>query len=164
MSKKLATEQQVKAALGISDWRNLSKEKVLNFVSILPDVDSEVAIKIIEQFPEFSKNSLMMVECLKDACQSVLEENKQSSNQSMEAYQKILDELSVLLKKENTTDVDIKYITEKMIEVADKISAKDTENKEFWSKVLNTLGGIVLGAVTIGAAVLGARFIGDNKS
>lgn len=163
MSNKLTTEQQVKAAIGISDWRNLSKEKIMNFVSILPEVDSEVAIKIIEQFPEFSKNSMMMIEYLKDVCNSVLEENKQSSNKSMDAYKQVLDELSILLKKENCTDADTRFITEKMIEVADKISAKDTENKEFWGKMLNTLGGVVLGAVTIGATVLGAKLIDNNR-
>lgn len=44
MSNILTTEEQVKAAIGISDWRHLSKDKLMNFVSVLPNVDSEVEI------------------------------------------------------------------------------------------------------------------------
>ena len=58
MSNILTTEEQVKAAIGISDWRHLSKDKLMNFVSVLPNVDSEVAIRIIEQFPEFGMATL----------------------------------------------------------------------------------------------------------
>lgn len=156
------SEIQVKEVLGISDWRGLSKEKLMNFVSILPDVDNEVAIKIIEQFPEFSKNSQIMVESLKEICNSALEENKHSSDQSMAAYKQILDELGIMLKKDDISEGDMKYITDKMIEVADKISAKDTENKGFWGKTINTVGGVVLGVAIIGASILGIKFLGDK--
>lgn len=76
MSNQLINENQVKAAIGITDWRHLSKDKLMNFISILPDVDNEVAIKIIEQFPEFSKNSVEMVNIMRDVCSTALEADK----------------------------------------------------------------------------------------
>lgn len=38
-------------ALAIEDFRNISKDKIMEFVSAIPNMDKEVAIKIIEQFP-----------------------------------------------------------------------------------------------------------------
>lgn len=55
----------------------------MNFISILPDVDNEVAIKIIEQFPEFSKSSVEMVNIMRDACNIALEDDKLSTTQSV---------------------------------------------------------------------------------
>ena len=48
MSNIISSEAQLKETLGISTWRNLSKEKLFNFISMLPNVDSELAIKVIE--------------------------------------------------------------------------------------------------------------------
>ena len=160
---KMMSEQSVKDALGITDWRSLSKDKLMNFVSVLPQVDSEVAMKIIDQFPEVAKTSQEMVNCMKETCNTVLLENKNSSDQSMKAYQHILEDLSELLKKDNITTDDKKYFIEKMMQIADKISDKDKENKAFWGKLLNTLGGVALGTLVIGASILGANIIDKNK-
>lgn len=164
MSNRFTDENQLKAAMGITDWRNLSKEKLMNFVSILPDVDNEVAIKIIEQFPDFSKNSLIMVQHMQDICTSILEENRHSADQSIEAYRQILDELSLLLKRDDMSEDNMRYIADKMIAVADKISDKDSENKEFFKKLLNTVGGVALSALVIGAGVLGVKFLDGGKA
>jgi len=162
MSNFLTTEDQVKAAIGISDWRQLSKDKLMNFVSVLPNVDSNVAIKIIEQFPEFSKNSVEMLNIMKDICNTALEDDKQSATQSIEAYKQVIDELSVMLKRDDLSVEDRKYFADKMIEVADKIGLKDTEGKAFRGKLLNSFGGVILGVLMIGAGILGAKYIDNN--
>lgn len=177
MTQQLLNENQVKAVIGITDWRHLSKEKLMNFVSILPNVDNEDAIKIIEQFPEFSKNSLEMINIMKDLCINALEDDKHSTDQSIIAYKQIisdvympiLDELSSLVKRDDISAEDRKYFADKMIEVADKaegvadkIGLKDTEGKEFKGKLLNTFGGVILGTLMIGATILGVKYIDNN--
>lgn len=162
MSGILTTESQVKDALGIQDWRHLSKDKLMSFISILPDVDQEVAIKIIEQFPEFLKTAGEMLNIMQDLCATVLADDKLSSAQSIKAYQQVLDGLSPLLMCDNLSVEDKKYVAEKMIEVADKISLKDTEGKEFKGKVLNTIGGVIFGLLVIGVSILGIKH-GDNN-
>lgn len=93
MSNIISSETQLKEALGISTWRNLSKEKLFNFISILPNVDSELAIKIIEQLPEFAKMATEMVTILKDVCDKVLEEDARTTDQSIEAYKTVISEI-----------------------------------------------------------------------
>lgn len=55
-SKKPLNEQKVLDKLGIDDFRHLSKEKVIEFVSLVPNMEPEVAKAAIEQFPEFSSS------------------------------------------------------------------------------------------------------------
>ena len=59
--KKNLTEQQVLKKLDIPDFRHLSKDKVMKFASMLPNMDPEVAKKALEQFPEFAKTSKEML-------------------------------------------------------------------------------------------------------
>ncbi|MDT2767760.1 hypothetical protein P7G58_02615 [Globicatella sulfidifaciens] len=53
MTKTLVSGDEVKSALGIKNFRNLSKDKIMEFVSLIPNMDKEVAIEIIRQFPSF---------------------------------------------------------------------------------------------------------------
>lgn len=50
------TEKQVLKTLDIPDFRHLSKEKVMTFFSMIPQMDPEVAKKALEQFPNFSSS------------------------------------------------------------------------------------------------------------
>ena len=75
---KMITEQQVKDALQIDSFRNLSKEKIMEFASLIPNMDKDVAISIINQFPAYAESSRKMLEQFKNVCDTVLENNKDS--------------------------------------------------------------------------------------
>lgn len=51
MAQNLVSEEQVKDALQINKFSELSKDKIMEFVSLIPNMDKEVAIAIINQFP-----------------------------------------------------------------------------------------------------------------
>ena len=53
LPKRYVSEDAVKRALKIDSFRNLSKDKVMQFASMIPYMDKEVAIAIINQFPLF---------------------------------------------------------------------------------------------------------------
>lgn len=57
MSKKLpkryVSEKSVKQALGIDSLRNLSNDKIMEFASMIPYIDKDVAIVIVNQFPVY---------------------------------------------------------------------------------------------------------------
>ena len=69
-------------------------------------------------------------------CDNVIKNNNSSQKDAVEAYKVILQDLSELLKKEDISKEERDEITEKMILVADKISAKDTENKDFLNGII----------------------------
>lgn len=134
----------------------------MNFISILPDINDEVAIKIIEQFPEFSKTASTMLDIVRQQFDSILLENGRAVDHSVSAYRKVLDDFSLMMQLPDISEQQRRYFAEKMLEAADRISAKDTENKEFLGNAAGTLGKIALGALGICAGLLGYKFINDN--
>ena len=157
MSKTLVSVEEVKNALKIDSFRNLSKDKIMEFVSLIPNMDKEVAIKIIEQYPAFAKLSESMVAPLNKMCDIALEKNEESQRLTIQAYKQILDELSNQLHMEDISKEEREKITKQMIEIADKISIKDTENKAFIDKIVKCGTGIAIVAFVLGAVILGVN-------
>ena len=160
MSKALVSVDEVKNALKIDSFRNLSKDKIMEFVSLIPNMDKEVAINIIEQYPEFAKSSESMVAQLNKMCDVALEKNEGSQRLAIQVYKQILDELSNRFHMEDISKEEREKITEQMIEIADKISFKDTENKEFINKMTKHSKEFTIGVVVLGAVILGVNITG----
>lgn len=156
MSKQL-TEQQVLQALNIPDFRHLSKDKVISFASMLTDMEPEVAMKALEQFPEFAKTIL---ELAKD-CKSTIDKGLDGNTESMEAcaaiLQSIIDSLQSQLSKDDVPFEERKYYIDKMFEAAQMQAAKDTENKQFIIKVLEIAGGAALVLSSVALVALGGK-------
>lgn len=169
MSKKLpkryVNEKAVKRVLGIDSFRNVSKDKIMEFASMIPYMDKDVAIAIINQFPVYADFGKATIEQYTQACSNILEKNKESQVAVINGYQTILDALAKRIEKENITETERKSITEDMIAVADKIAAADLQNKKFLEK----MGTKLLWAVGIGFAAIGAGIgihsaFGDGES
>lgn len=154
------TEKAVKEALQIDSFRNLSKDKIMQFASMIPDIDKDVAISIINQFPSYSEYAISMIEQFRNTCDSIIDANKDSNVEVISAYKKVLDYLAEDLKKENLTFDERQKITEQMIVIADKISEKDTENKQFLAGIIKTNASTVGGALLLGAVILGVNVKG----
>lgn len=99
MAQNLVSEEQVKDALQINKFSELSKDKIMEFVSLIPNMDKEVAIAIINQFPAYADSANNMVAQLNDMCDNVIKDNNSSQKDAVEAYKVILQDLSELLKK-----------------------------------------------------------------
>ena len=162
MSKTLVSVEEVKNALKIDSFRNLSKDKIMEFISLIPNMDKEVAIKIIEQYPAFAKLSESMVAQLNKMCDTALEKNEESQRLTIQAYKQILDELSNQLHMEDISKEEREKITKQMIEIADKISVKDTENKAFIYKMVKYSTGFAICALVLGVAILGVNIKGKD--
>ena len=151
------TEQKVLKKLGIPDFRHITKDKIVQFASMLPRMDPEVAKKALEQFPEFAKSAKEIVSYYKDIVYKGFDENTASVNSFYAMCDAINDALREQLQDENLTFEEKSVIIDKMIELAKMKAEKDTENKKFISGIIGkvTLGiGVAVGAV---AAVLGAQ-------
>ncbi|MDR2044516.1 MAG: hypothetical protein LBQ15_09165 [Clostridium sp.] len=160
--QNLVSETQVKKALNIESFRNLSKEKIVEFVSLIPNMDKDVAFKIIEQFPEYANFATSMIGQLNSICDNVLKSNDESQKDAVKAYKQILDSLNDLLQKDDISAEERANITDKMLEVADRISAKDTENKAFLINAIKTAAPYIGGALLLGAAILGVNMKGTK--
>lgn len=158
MKNKLSkmTEKQVLRTLDIPDFRHLSKEKVMTFFSMIPQMDPEVAKKALEQFPNFSSSVREILQDYKNVIEKGLIANSSSTQAYYDASNTILAALQPLLDKQELSFEEKKYIIDQMVKIQKDISKKDTENKKF---VLTVLGGAcvaIIAAIGGLAAVLGA--------
>lgn len=162
MPQYMTSTEDVKRALGIDSFRNLSKDKIIEFVSAIPNMDKDVAMKIIDQFPSYTESATNMITQLNTICDNVLKENGESRKDAIEAYKKVLTDLGELLKKDNISPEERAVITDKMLTIADRISSKDTENKEFLANLIKCSATIVGGALLLGAVILGVNVKGTK--
>ena len=162
MAKTLISEESVKKALNIESFRNLSKEKIVEFISLIPNMDKDVAISIINQFPAYAEMAGNLIAQLNTMCDSAIKEAGKSQKESIESYKLILSELGNLLQKDNISAEERALITDKMILIADRISAKDSEYKEFLLDALKIGVPVLGGALLLGAAILGVNTRGTK--
>jgi len=160
MAQKFISETRVKEALNIDSFRNLSKDKITEFVSLIPSMDKDVALSIINQFPAYSEMARCMVEQLGATCDIAIADNTASQNTVYAAYRKILDDLGEVFKREDITAEERDAISTKMIDIADKMAVKDSEGKNFlaWivkNRVCDWWGVLILGSVILGVNIKG---------
>lgn len=156
MTYKL-TEQKVLKKLGISDFRHLTKAKVINLASMLDNMDPEVAKKALEQFPDFSKASKELLLEFNDTLKKGLESNDKSMQNVYNVYNSIIISLQKELENENLSFEQKKYIIEKMNDIADKIGKKDSENKKWLTVMSFIAGAAAVGITAVLASTLGAN-------
>ncbi len=157
MSKELLTAEQVKDKLGITDFRSVSKDQLIEFVSSIPDMDKETAIACIQQFPNFKDYSNNMIVNLYKLCDDLLERDEKGNEQTIAAYQQILNELSKQLNKRFLTERKRRKIIEEMVDVADKIAELDRSKQNFREHLLKIASGVATFAIAVGGAILGVR-------
>ena len=162
MAQNFISEEEVKEALQVNNFREISKEKIMEFVSLIPQMDKDVAIAIINQFPTYVESANNMIAQLTMMCDNIIKDNTSSQKDAVEAYKKILDDLGVLLNKEIISQEEREFITNQMILVADKIALKDTENKDFLIDIIKHSVPIIGGALILGATILGVSVKGTK--
>ncbi len=161
MSKKIAkryvSEEMVKRALKIDSFRNLSKDKVMQFASMIPYMDKEVAIAVINQFPTFVEFGKTIIASYMQTCNDILQKSEKSQDAVIQGYQTILDALSKRMDVESITESERIAITHDMIEVADKIAEADLQYKKFLERLWGKVGVALLGVAAIVGAGIGVH-------
>jgi hypothetical protein len=156
------TEDQVKEALGIATWRNLSKDKVFQFAAMMPDMDKEVALKIIEQLPEYTQFLTASLEILEKEHESTLNSNLHSQDQVHGAYREIRETLRRKLDQGNLGWEETKYLIEQMMETGRQEFAKDSENKRFLDGIFKKAALGAGAAAAMAVVFVGGRYILQN--
>lgn len=163
LPKRYVSEEAVKRALKIDSFRNLSKDKIMQFASMIPYTDKEVAIAIINQFPEFADFGKTVISSYMQMCNNILEKSMESQAAVIHGYQTILDALARKMDVEIITEEERKSITEDMISVADKIAQADLQYKKFLDRLgTKVLWGVLSVAAIIGAGIGVHSVIGDG--
>lgn len=163
MSNKLLTPADVLQEIGAKDFRSISKKQLMGFVSSIPNMSKEVAIKCIEQFPEYKNHAKNMLEGLTRSFDRAVQANEISAKETIESYRSILNSLQEQLKSKDLSIQEMHEINEQMVEIADKIAAVHKNDQEFLHSLYKYPAMIALVGMLSGAAMLGVKAI-KNKT
>lgn len=155
--KHYLTEKQVLKKLDIVDFRHLSKDKVIKFASMIPDMQIEVAEKALEQFPNFASTSLEIMNDYKSIIEDAIKSENESALRCYDIFNRVLSALEATLNKDDLSIDDKKYILGQMKEVAELAAAKDSEHKHFLAGVVTVAGAVAVGITAILASSLGSK-------
>ena len=156
------SEDQLKKALEVDSWRNLSRDKMIRFAAMMPDMDRELALKIVDQFPEFKRFALDALDVIEKGHESALAHNQRSQEIFYQGNREIRAILERQLEKDNLTWEQKKFIIEQIMETGKREFEKDSENKRFLDGVFGKLAAAGAGAVVLGVAVLGGKALAQR--
>lgn len=160
--KRTLSEQKVLKLLNIPDFRHMTKDKVVEFSSMLYRMDPEVAKKALEQIPEYVKMATEMVHVYKQVVDKMFEANAADSEAFYKVCNEIITSLSEQLKDPHMTLEERNCINDRMITVAQMIGDKGLENKRYWISVLGNIGRIMLGVGVLAASLFGVKIWGGK--
>ncbi|MBD8534421.1 hypothetical protein [Plantibacter sp. CFBP 13570] len=157
-------EDALKKKMGIDSWRNLSKDKFMMFVSELPNMSKEVALKVVEQFPDFKSLVMESLTEVQSQATSGLKANWKSQKKVHKAFADYRKTLNRELDREGLTSDDRLAILALLTEAIDREAAKDSEHKMFVFKIVGAVGTVAMFSLAAAVAVLGVKteIGGDN--
>ena len=135
--------------LSESNIKDISKKKPADIITMLPSMDREVAVKVLEQCPS-------IVNATVEIGANVLASNDKSVMSTHEALDCIISSLQNINLNE-LSHAEKLSITDKMIQVANIKKELDNNNKGFLSNTVKNIGYIACGALTIFAVVAGVK-------
>lgn len=98
------TEQKALKKLDIQDFRYMTKDKIVQFMSMIPQMDPEVAKAAIDKFPEFKSMAVEMTKTLSDIIDKTFAADKDSQNAFYEACTSVLGTLNEQLRDEKYSE------------------------------------------------------------
>lgn len=145
------TISEVKEALHVDSLVNIPQTKIIEFANGLKDMDPDLALKCIENVPNFADFSNTIISHFDDVCNDLA---KDSRKDSIAALHRILGDLSVVVNKKRLPKDLYKYTIDQMIYVAQKIAEEEDKKDRFKKTVIAATGAVTaLGIGAVSAAV-----------
>ncbi|MFD5984336.1 hypothetical protein [Streptomyces cyaneofuscatus] len=157
------SEAEIMQALEIESWRNLSKDKMIRFAAMMPELETEVALKIVEQFPVFKDFAMDTVDAMEKAHESTLSANKQSQEYVHQAFREIREILKGELDKGDLSWEEKKFLIEKIQETGRLEFQKDSENKQFLDGVFKKVVFGAAAALALGVVFVGGKIMAESN-
>lgn len=156
MNNLTTAEKRALELMQKDNFRGISKNNVMQLVSILDKVDPEVAKSIIAQMPEVVKGVVENEKAYAGVLNRGIESCDMSTSSCFQTEDDIVNALQKEIDKEETTFEQKQYYFEKMAEAAERKENKDTEHKNIVLTILKYGGE----ALMMGLIFTAGIFIG----
>lgn len=159
---KYMQESDIKKALGVDSLENLSEENIERFGVMMPDMNEEVALAIIAQYPQFTKFAGRVVQSVERAHEATVQSNADGEARHQEIQLEVLKILQGQLDRDLPAEERIR-VTDYVKDISDKSFDKDSESKRFLESLMDRQ--VLSQGLTVVAALvfLGGKFFIDRR-
>lgn len=156
MGKVYKSEEEVKKELKIVDYNEITKEQVNNFIEMIPNIDKDVAMSMINQFPNYTKFATDTINTFSLLCNNAMKTADERGKASIAAYQKIIDTIAKHLEDGELSKEEREQDIEQMIDLAQKIeNVNDKTNNHIFELIKENSKNVLKVAGLLGVAVIG---------
>ncbi len=155
--KRQISEKDLLKLLDIPSFRHMSKDKLVSFVSALPEIDPEVAKKALEQFPDFASAMIEITGRCKETIAKCLEGSDVGTKTCLAACSVINDSVQRELAKGELTFEEREHLIDKSIQVVQLMREIDADNKRFLINVARIAVAVSVFATGALITVLGGK-------
>lgn len=127
------SEADLKNALGIETWRNLSKDTFFQFLQKMPQTDPQVALKLIGQIPEIVVLARATLDDASRAHEATLESNERGQEMVHQFHMERLALLRTELDRD-LSDEQRLHVWNQIREVNANVLRSNTEHRQFLSE------------------------------
>ena len=156
-------EAALKRKLGIPNWRNLSKDKVLKFAAAMPEMATEVRLKLIEQFPAFKDLAKADIDAVAEAHKSTLAANENSQNHFYKASQEQREALRADLGRDDLSWEQREALHDRLDQNVRRVSQKDSESKQFLGAGMRVVAATGAAALALSVVYVGGKIAGASE-
>lgn len=155
---KLYSEEKLLEKFNIDDWSDMPIQQLGKFMSLIPSVDTSVACKIIDQFPDFYGYVSKMTDCLTLAYDRTIENATVTTKASCDGLLIMINALKGRLNKDNLSEKEYITIENMMVDATNKLITLDSDNKKFLEQQSREHRKNILALIALGAGGLLASF------
>ncbi|GHB84884.1 hypothetical protein GCM10010347_64750 [Streptomyces cirratus] len=156
-------EAAIRRKLGIPNWRNLSKDKVLRFAAAMPEMATEVRLKLIEQFPAFKDLGKADIDAVTEAHKATLAANENSQKHFYQASQDQRDALRADLGRDDLSWEQREALHDRLDQNVRQVNEKDSESKQFLGAGMKVVAAAGVAALGLGVVFVGGKIGGASE-
>jgi hypothetical protein len=158
----LDSEEDVKKALGIRSFRELSKEKVLTLAASMPDMANEVRLKLIEQIPAVKKFALEAVGAIERSFTKTMELDEEESRGLRESLDDIRKVIQGELQRDEISEEHRVFLVNTLKETTETETRNIAEGRKYRANQAQATRSAIL--VIVGIAVVTAILFAGGKA
>lgn len=139
--KRITSIEQLTKEMNIKDVAEIadSDVNISKFGALLPDIETELATKILETLPDYRESCSKILNVLDSIYTKTLETNKKTQDRAMDSYDTVLEALKNQLEDESISSRERKSITNNMISIADRIAEINKSAQKHSRQVLKII-------------------------
>lgn len=150
-------EESSKKTSGIDSFRKFAKNQQIKIGLMMPDMDKEVMLKVIDQFPEYRKFGNKGLKKLTKMHEATLKSSEKSQAYFFKGNKEYREIIRERLSRDDLDPEERNSLYEKLEKSIEKDSIKDTEHKTLLREALMIGGSGIVAALAIGVVLLGGK-------